>query len=195
MDSAQSFSDFPWQTEVIAIADVGIYWSWWKLSKSDCDPEEESTYVESPPRRDNGTAKYYAPTLPFILGSGTSDKEISKLQKQISRMVDGQGWERHDPRTGEQGPNLDEYWEFIRGLEESGGGVGGGSGNGGRDRSDGGAGRAEEKGVVMIDDEDDEMVVEGRIGSEDDVEESDDDDGDQGGSDYEPCGSGGNGWD
>jgi len=104
-------------------------------------------------------------------------------------MVDEQGWERHDPR--EQGPNLDEYSCFLHGLIESGGDVGVRSGNDRRD-SEATEGWAEDKEVVMIDDEGDEMVVEGGSGSEDDAEESENDD--QGGSDYEPYGSGGEGW-
>ena len=26
------FSSFPWQTEVIAVADVGLFWAWWMIT-------------------------------------------------------------------------------------------------------------------------------------------------------------------
>ena len=111
------FSDFPWQTEAIAIAGVGMYWLWWKAYRSNYDIEEGSSYVPESSDSDIGRTRTQhtgRAAIPFILGTKTSDNEISKLQKMIGQMVDDRKWESNDDQyTEHQGKDLEEHWQSL----------------------------------------------------------------------------------
>ena len=99
-----TFSEFPWQTEaMIAIAGVDIYWLRWKAYRSDYDIEEGSPCVPSSDSDIGSTRTRHTGTaaIPFILGTGTSDNEFSKLQRTVGQIVDDRKWKSSDDQYTE----------------------------------------------------------------------------------------------
>ena len=112
-----TFSEFPWQTEaMIAIAGVDIYWLRWKAYRSDYDIEEGSPCVPSSDSDIGSTRTRHTGTaaIPFILGTGTSDNEFSKLQRTVGQIVDDRKWKSSDDQyTEHQGKDLGERCQFL----------------------------------------------------------------------------------
>ena len=112
-----TFSEFPWQTEaMIAIAGVDIYWLWWKAYRSDYDIEEGSPCVPSSDSDIGSTRTRHTGTaaIPFIVGTGTSDNEFSKLQRTVGQIVDDRKWKSSDDQyTEHQGKDLGERCQFL----------------------------------------------------------------------------------
>ena len=161
------FADFPWQKEVIIIAGVGFYWFWWRVSESDC----ALSFDRAPaPPGDEGKSKprpeprWAEAMTPFILGTKTSDAEISSLQAAAREMVDQEGWEQSDPyvevQGGDRGVSLQAYLGFLASLDRKW------EGEGDSDGSDGSG----DEGMTVDEDkreDEDESEDENKIDSDD----------------------------
>ena len=117
------FSDFPWQAETFVIAGVGMYWLWWKTHRSNYDIEEGSPYVPSSESDIGSTRTQHTDTaaIPFILGTATSDNEISTLQRMTRQMVDDRKmgikrWSIY--RTPRE--DLEDHWRSLVRRHKSG---------------------------------------------------------------------------
>ncbi|KAF9648725.1 hypothetical protein BDM02DRAFT_3128825 [Thelephora ganbajun] len=108
---AYLFSDFPWQTEVIAITGCGMYWMWWRFTTSGIQSHKGSPYIPSSSEEQVVQAPGLD-TVPFIIGTKTSDSEILKLQRMVSQKVEAQKWELHS-NIEQQGVDLEEYWQCL----------------------------------------------------------------------------------
>ena len=132
------------------------------MRRSDYDTEEGSIYAPSSTSgSDDGGPGTHVIGIPFILGTTASDKEISKIQRVVNRMVGSRKWEPHNHRTEHQGTalDIDYYWLSIR-REYGGNHHEGGADDG----KDGGY----EEGEEDEEDEDyEDYVDDGRSGVED----------------------------
>ena len=100
-----------------------MYWLWWKTHRSNYDIEEGSPYVPSSESDVGSTRTQHTDTaaIPFILGTATSDNEISKLQRMVGQMVDDRKWKSSDDQyTEHQGKDLEDNWRSLVRRHKSG---------------------------------------------------------------------------